>query len=123
MKQPEDIVWDTITASAKTRFDYAAYEKGFEEVDSDSIAENILFMTIARYASGQSSEDIQSEISTHCLAIGYGVEAAALQQFLHDKEVTLRNEIRAAEVAMALFEQGAKPPGVLMQIRSILKTP
>jgi len=70
MTSPEDIVWNTITDSAKTRFDYVTFESDF---DDGTMAENILFLTIIGHAQGESVEHIASDISTQLLLLGLGL--------------------------------------------------
>ncbi|TAK97431.1 MAG: hypothetical protein EPO07_13325 [Verrucomicrobia bacterium] len=122
MQQPEDIVWDAITESAKTRFDYNEFEKAFGELNDPDVADNILLMTVAGYAAVHSSEEIAAEIKTQLLMIGFGFREGGPELFLVGKETQLKNEIRAAGIAMELFAQGAQQPGVLVQVRSILKS-
>ena len=63
--------------------------------------------------------DINRELAQP--AIGFSEED--LQCFVTEKKIELKHEIRAADVAIALFQQGLKSPGVLVQVRSILKEP
>jgi hypothetical protein len=50
MSHSEDLVWNTITESAKTRFDYSAFEGVFGDTGSRNLAENVLFLVVAGYA-------------------------------------------------------------------------
>jgi len=121
-KQPEDIVWDTITESAKSRFDYTAYKEAFDGYDDDGrMAENALFHIIARYADGQSTSDIISSIQGELFLLGMGFQDGYLENFLKDKEEVLRREIKATKIALESFAVGLKPPGILLSVRSILQ--
>ena len=122
MEDPKDIVWNTITESAKTRFDYKEYEAGFSEFGSDNVAENVLFRTIIGYAQGCSSKDIAADINTRFLMTGFSSADGEMQRFVAGKEAMLKHEIRAAKAALSLFEMGLEPPGILVQVRSILKS-
>lgn len=108
--------------SAKTRFDYQEFEGIFGET-SVHLPENILRMTIEGYALEQTSEEIVADINRELALLGIGFPEADLRRFLDEKKVELKGEILAARIAVALFEQGAKLPGVLVQVRSILKGP
>lgn len=122
MQEPEDIVWNAITNSAKTRFDYTAFEKMCRDVGDPNVIENFLFMIIAGFADGLSKDEIASEIKRELLMIGFGFQGASLEQFLEDKESLFKNEILATEMAMSFFDQGIKPHGVLIAVRKILGT-
>ena len=121
MQHPEDIVSDTIMESAKTRFDYHEYESIFTDTGSAHLPESVLRMTIEGYAMEHSPEEIVADINRDLALLGIGFPEADLRRFVDEKKVELKREVLAAIVAVALFEQGAKPPGVLVQVRSILE--
>jgi|JI6StandDraft_1071083.scaffolds.fasta_scaffold49844_2 hypothetical protein len=121
MKKPEDIVWDTITDSAKTRFDYAEFASGLSEFDDGTMADNMLFLTIMGHAQKQSVEAIANDLSNQCLMLGLGGDPAALLEFVADRGRDLPLEIKAANQALAFYEMGLQTPGILVQVRSILK--
>jgi hypothetical protein len=127
MQHPEDIVSDTIMESAKTRFDYHEFESVFSNMGRADLPETILRLTIEGYAMEHSAEEIVADINrqiNHELAL-YAVRfpEADLRRFVKEKKAELKREVLAAIVAVGLFEQGAKPPGVLVQVRSILEKP
>ena len=120
MQQPEDKVWNAITESAKTRFDFNEFDQAFSEFDLPNASDNVLFMIIAGYAARHSPEKIASDIRMQFAAISIGFREGALERLMKDKETQLKTEIRATAIAMAHFERGAKVPGVLVSVRSIL---
>ena len=120
MNEPEDIVWNAITDSAKTRFDYPRFLSGFAGFGNDNIAENILFMTIAGHATGDSSDKIAAQINQHLALIGYSFPADDLMKFISDRQSDLFREIKATETALSLFDMGLQTPGILVQVRSLL---
>jgi hypothetical protein len=120
MKAPEDIVWDEITESAKARFDYREFEGRFAAIGDSNVAENALFIIIAGYADGKSDDAITGELKTQFALLGFGLPQSAFAGFLDGMKAKLEGEIRATEKALAAFEMGLKPPGVLAQTRSIL---
>ena len=121
MNTPEDIVWNTITDSAKTRFDYSSFESGLSEFDDGTMAENALFMTIIGHAQERSIDAITSDISQQFLLLGLGMDKDALREFVENRLADLPREIKAASQALTFFARGSKPPGVLVQVRSILQ--
>jgi hypothetical protein len=48
------------------------------------------------------------------------IPEADLLRFVEEKKAELKREVLAAIVAVALIEQGAEVPGVLVQVRIIL---
>ena len=123
MKQSEDIVWNTITDSAKKRFDYENFRQVFAEMHNDTVPENVLFMTIAGHAAGHSTDEIAAEIHQQFLLIAYLLDEDYLKKFIEDRRSDLLGEIKAAEQALAFYEMGLKTPGILVQVRSILSKP
>ena len=120
MSEPEDIVWNAITDSAKTRFDYPGFLSGFAGLGNDNIAENILFVTISGHAAGDSSEKIAAQINQHLALVGYSFPTDDLMKFISDRQSDLFREIKATEAALSLFDMGLQTPGILVQVRSLL---
>ena|ERR1035437_9650915 len=123
MQHPEDILSDTIMESAKTRFDYHEFESIFSDTGSAQLPESVLRITIEGYAMEHSPEEIVADINRELALLGIGFPEADLRRFVEEKKAELRREVLASIVAVALFKQGAKPPGVLVQVRSILEKP
>jgi len=122
MTDPEEIIWNTITDSAKTRFDYAAFQYGLSQFDRDGImAENILFMTIMGHAQERSVDSIVADVKGQLLGLGLGYKNDELEKFVAERLNDLQREIKAAGQALVFLEMGLKPPGILVQVRSILQ--
>ena len=121
MCTPEDLVWNTITDSAKTRFDYSTLKSSLSQFDPGTMAENVLFMTILGHVQEQSVDQIASDIHQQFLLFGLLSQKDQWCKFVADRLDDLQLEIKAADQAVALFEMGLKPPGVLVQVRSILQ--
>lgn len=115
-----DRVWDVITESAKSRFDFDSFEQSFEGMGETHIAENLLFMTLAGIAQDRSSEEIVKNIQRNFLLLGISVDTAEFVEFVDQRRKDSAAEIVATKTALALFEMGAETPGVLVQTRSIL---
>ena len=64
-----------------------------------------------------------ADINRELALLGIGLSEADFRRFVTEKEAELKSEILAARAAIALFEQGLKPPGVLVQVRSMLRAP
>jgi hypothetical protein len=120
MNQPEELVWNEITDSAKKRFGYDEFQKVFAAFDNDYISENVLCLTIAGHAEGDSAEDIAAGINRHLLPMGVSYPIDALLTFISDRRADLGAEIKAAETAIAFFRMGLEAPGILVQVRSML---
>jgi len=120
MNQPKDLIWNAITESAKRRFNFDAFEKLFATFGNDHVAENVLFLVIAGLAAGDSPETIAAGINGHLILVGHTFSKDALLKFIADRRADLGIEIGAAETAMASFAMGFQPPGVLVQVRSML---
>jgi hypothetical protein len=97
-------IWDTITDSAKEKFDYPAFEKMF--ADNDIIlAENILFKVITDYASKKTKSKICNEIFTELLTAGIQWEIEEINKFIDDKEELLKLEINLTLFASAMLQE------------------
>lgn len=121
MRQAQDIVWNTITDSAKERFDYIGFRKSLSERgDDDRTAEYILFQIVVGCAEGLSEAEVLSKVRSDLLLFGCPVPDEQLGAFLADKRKILKAEIRAAEAALRGFDQGEDAGAVLVQVRRLL---
>jgi len=122
MRQAQDIVWGTITESAKRRFDYVGFRESLSALgDDERTAEYILFQIVVGYAEGLSAEEVLSKVSGDLLLFGCTLSAEELEAFLADKKEILKEEIRAAEEALSAFDQGKKSDDVLAHIRRLFR--
>jgi hypothetical protein len=121
MNQPEDIIWNAITDSAKKRFGYDEFQKAFAIIDDDNITENVLSLIIAGHAAGHSAKKIVADIKGHLVLVGFSFPEDALLSFISDRRTDLGVEIKATETAKSLLENGWEIPGILVQVRSMLK--
>ena len=123
MSQPQDIVWNVITDSAKTRFDYAEFERMFADSQSDDLPESILTLIISCHVMGDSTEDIAAEINTYLVPLGISFADDTLTKFISDRQVDLSREIKAMKTALPLFKMGLPTRDILALARSILVKP
>ncbi|MFA6172366.1 MAG: hypothetical protein WC701_01650 [Kiritimatiellales bacterium] len=120
MRQAEDIVWSTITESAKRRFDYAGFKNRLSASGDERVAEYILFQIITGYAEELSRAEHLSKIQEELRLFGYSFPADELEEFMGDKKEILNAEIRAAQEALSGFSRGKDAPGLLVQIQRLL---
>ena len=120
MKQPEDLVWDAITESAKRKFDYAKYRAELGTMADDNIVDNIIIIIIAGHLSGRSDQEIAQIVNQDLPLLGIAFQTGYLETFLKDKKSTFADEIHAADIALTLLDQGSSVPGVLVQVKSML---
>ncbi len=122
MKQPEDVIWDTITTSAKSRIDYNDFKASFDGFGNQNMIENVLFMMMCGCVAKKPVDAIAQDVNRELLPLGLVFPDAELQSFLNDNANKLKNEIRATDIALSLLAQGRQIPGVLVQVKSILTT-
>ncbi|MBI9020956.1 MAG: hypothetical protein JEZ10_06860 [Verrucomicrobia bacterium] len=120
MRQAEDIVWSTITESAKRRFDYAGFKDRLSKSGDERVAEYILFQIITGYAEELSREEFVPKIAGDLQLFGYAFSAQELDGFLADKKEVLNKEICAAKEALSGFAQGEDASSLLIEIRRLL---
>ena len=118
---PEDIVWNIITDSAKTRFNFPEFVKEFSTFDDEQVADNILFRIIVGHVAGDSTETIAAKVNQDIMMIGFAFDDAFLNRFITERRSDLFREIKATDIAAQSFEAGFKIPGILVNVRSILK--
>lgn len=119
MTSSSDIVWDTITNSAKTKFDYTSFEEQFDD-EEENLADNILFKTIIGFVNKKTNEVIALELYNDMMMIGFIWELEDIQEFIKDKEILLKSEIYACQIANSLLEDGKDPLMVLNAINQLL---
>ncbi len=120
MASGADIVWNTITDSAKNKFDYNLFKEQFDDED-ENLADNILFKTIIGFASKKTNEVISLELFNEMMMIGFIWELEDIQEFIKDKESLLKLEIYSSQIANSLLEDGKDPLMVLNAINQLLK--
>ena len=91
MKNTEELIWNRITNSAKTRFDYTSFADKFNEID-ENIAENILFKIIVGFAVKKTKTELSHELFNDVLLIGYKWDLKEIHDFINDIEELLKLE-------------------------------
>ena len=120
MEEPGDIVWKVIIDSAKKRFDYSAFEKGFADFDNDNLAEDILFLTIGGLAEGGSVDDIAAKINQEFLLDGLSFGDDQLPRFISQRNLDLFREVKAMKTAESLSETGAQTLEIFAMMKNLL---
>lgn len=119
MKNKEDIVWNAITDSAKSKFDYSSFEEQFKEIDED-LADNILFTIIIGLASKKTKELISHELFNQIMMMGLHWKLEDIKSFIADKDKLFSSEIFSSTIAYSLLEEGNDPYVVLNSINQLL---
>ena len=123
MKNIEETIWDTITNSAKKRFDYKSLEEVFRKMGDGNVAENILCKIIVGLASGETKEVLARQINTEIILLGYCIEEHYLEKLLEHKEEELKTEIPVAQFAHAMLSQGSHHVTILNEVLKMLNRP
>jgi hypothetical protein len=118
--EPEDIVWNKITDSAKRRIDYPALVESFEEVGDPVLPEIILFQIILGRAVGEDKETIASKLESQLMVLGIGAENGTFLELVEEIEPAVSKEVLAASMALALFQEGNDPIDVLVTVSQLL---
>lgn len=120
MNTDSDRIWDAITDGAKTKIDYAAFEKFFDGLGGVTLPDNVLFSIIVGYTAGKSDEELVQQIEDEFLKIGCVASDEEIRWLLKDKSVALKQEIMATDLAASLLDQGWDKDNVLLQIKKFL---
>ena len=110
-----DKIWDTITNSAKRRFDYATLQ---EELPIDP--ENFLFAIIMGLALDESKNTIASKLVTQMTSIGYFVDHKEIVAMIEDNEKAFGLEVLATRMANDMLENGGDPFNIYVSITQLL---
>lgn len=119
MDNVESVIWDTITKSARIKFDSDYFENyflGSNKHHSDSI----LYILINGYAAGESEAEITTKIMNKLNKVGSNFDPRALLVFLSNKEKLLREEIYAAAIVSNMYKEHNEPVTILNTINRML---
>ena len=116
MRQPQDLVWNAITASARRRFDYDVFKHSLSGSDDDRIADYILFQLIAGYAEELSEDEFNTKLHSDLHLFGYSLSDPELNEILAGKRELLALEIATAKEALSGFSQGHDLHEMLIEV-------
>lgn len=111
----EDDIWNTITDSAKKRFDYSALE---EEMPYG--ADTFLFQIVMGLAFEESKDIAALKVMNNFLVSGVVIKKDEILQFMADNKSALGLEILASQIAGDMFNNGEDPTAVLVAISQVL---
>ena len=115
-----DLVWNTITNSAKRRFDYKDFSEGFND-SNENVADNLLFKIIVGFVENKSSKIISLELFSSLMIHGLIWELKEIESFVEGKEKVFKIEIFATKIAIDLLQDGNNPESVVMAIGQLLQ--
>jgi len=110
-----DKIWDTITDSAKHRFDYAALEEEFP-IDP----ENFLFGIIMGLAIGEAKNIIALKLANQMMMIGFVIEQKEILAMIEEKKKTCSLEVLTTRMVNDILERGSDPFAVYVEINRFL---
>ena len=116
----EEIIWNKIINSAKSKFDYFSFYEQFTGIDNTELPDNILLMILVSFASGELKEKISRKISNELMKTGLLWKEEDIIKFLSDKDEVLELEIFATRIAGELLEDGEDSKEVLKSITQLL---
>lgn len=117
---PEDIIWNTITAHARTKFDYAAFKKEFGPFNNDRVLDTVLFQILEGCAENKSAAEMARHLSHDLHMLGYSFADRNLQSFVTDHATLFSTEIQATAQALRLFTEKNDIPHILSETEKIL---
>jgi len=117
----EDLIWDRITESAMSKFDFAAFQEEVAGVTGEeNVAENIVFMTIVGFASGKDDNSVAESIYNQIILSGFVWEFPVIEQFVSGKKEIFKLEIYATNLAYSLLEETKDTSIVLTAVNQLL---
>lgn len=121
MKNTEDFIWDRITESAISKFDFEEFGNEFNDsFNQIDIFENIVFTTIIGFASKKEENIISIEIFNQVIITGFEWKLENIQEFIKDKEELFQSEIYCASLAISMLDNGYDCESVLNSINTFL---
>jgi|WetSurMetagenome_2_1015567.scaffolds.fasta_scaffold33634_3 hypothetical protein len=115
MKKIEDKIWDSITASAKDKFDFASFEE-----DIPQFADMALFKIIVDFAVNKPLNVIAGELHNQVLMTGFVWKMDDITEFLEGKREILKHEINIAQLAADMLQNGNSPQDVYKTLTGLL---
>lgn len=117
----EDMIWNRITQSAISKFDYDDFRKNLESAtDDENVAENIIFLSIIEFASGKDEKAIAETLYNQIVLSGFVWEFDKIEAFLDSKKQLFDIEIYATTLAYTLLEETKDPAIVLTAVNQLL---
>ncbi|MBI9066100.1 MAG: hypothetical protein JEZ09_02330 [Salinivirgaceae bacterium] len=119
MDNIENIIWDTITKSAKKRFDYSAFEKQLDSPD-EIIIDGIVFIIIDEFAKGESKKHVVTKVLQRALLKGLKWNEFDIIRFVNNTEHQFKVEIYTANVVYQMLKDHKDIKEVLTTVNKML---
>ena len=105
MSIPESAIYDLITDSAKTRFDYKAFETEFSLPDMDlNVADKVLWQILMYLAMDDGPETIALKVRNDIILSGFFIpDTDGLSQLIINNQVNWKKEIEALKMATGML--------------------
>jgi len=113
-------VWNKITDSAKTRFDYEELVSAFGEIGDSQMAENLLFQILLGLAVEDDEETLAAKLTSQLIVLGIGVGDGSMLELIREIRPAVVKEVLATKVALTGFRDGNDPNDVLVTVSSLL---
>lgn len=110
-----DNIWNIITDSAKSRFDYVTLE---DELSCN--LDNFLFAIIMGLALGEAKNTIALKLMNHMMMAGYMIDKDDILKTIEDNEKAFGLEVLATRMANDRLERGDDPLSVYVTVSQFL---
>lgn len=118
----EDLIWDSITESAKSRFDYRGFSQPLVGAGlPENFPDNMVFQTICHLVEKKPLGQIKAELKMNLMMSGFDLDDTALDDFIENKENELSKEIYVTDTAFQMLQDGSDPMQVLLFVKNFLK--
>lgn len=117
---PEDIIWNTVTASARNRFDYTAFKKQFGPFSNDRVLDTVLFQILEGCAEGKPAAEIGGNLSHDLQMLNYAFADMDFEPFVAEHTDLFKKEIDATAIALKAFCEEKEIDEILKTIESVL---
>lgn len=119
MDNIESLIWDTITRSAKTKFDYKNFEKQLKDAN-ENIIDGLLFLIIDGFAKGEAKTEIITRVLQRAMLKKLNWKEFDIIRFIDDKEQLFKVEIYAANVVQGMLKEHKEPATILTTVNKML---
>lgn len=119
-RHPEDIIWNTITASARAKFDDKAFKKEFGAFDNDRVLDTVLYQILEGLAEKKPVAEIARNLRHDLQMLRYPFAEQDFELFVSNHETLFQQEIKATAHALELFADHKEIAEILCEIETIL---
>lgn len=119
MDNMESLIWETITRSAKTRFDFSSFEKKLNTGNEQEI-DCLLFTIIDAFAKGKAKKDIETKVLQKALQKKIQWEEFDIIRFVDDAERKFKTEIYTAGVVQGMLKEHKDLKEILTTVNQML---